>query len=131
MYQSCGPDHCVQIDALGRAFTFALHPKGNRFGQLGRTTNLQDVEVKKQIQDVSIKWVKCAASKGSKMNEAGHTLLLSENSTVFSFGCDRWQQLGLGQQWALRGLTVSSPTQVPMPLGITFVDIACGKHEIN
>ena len=92
---TCSATHCVEVRSAA-AYTWAvLASKGNRFGQLGRRSEEKvphPVEIKSGVPMVK------GAVGGSK--KSGHTLLLDAKGEVWSFGCDRWQQLGLGSSSA-------------------------------
>lgn len=99
---SCSSTHCVAI-RKGIAYTWAIGSaaqiwRGNRFGQLGRKGNgegnIGSVTRGKGRTENFPLIVKAVAAGGTKAS--GHTLLVGQNGAVWSFGCDRWQQLGLG-----------------------------------
>jgi alpha-tubulin suppressor-like RCC1 family protein len=142
----CGPDHCVRITATGEAFARGLHKNGNRFGQLGRKINRKEKEVKilspmpmsaesKEASSSSSsskkRWAKGAVSQTMKVNEAGHTAMISEEGEIFTVGCDRWYQLGHGDAWAARGLWTSNLTKanIENTEAVRFVDVACGADH--
>lgn len=97
MIEVCGTDHCLQIVTdTGKAFTYALHSKGNRFGQLCRPAiSKEEVCRPAEVQissliDSTISWASGDVSSGSKVGECGHTVLLSNDGDIYTGGCDRW-----------------------------------------
>jgi alpha-tubulin suppressor-like RCC1 family protein len=91
MIEICGTDHCLQlIKDTGKAFTYALHKNGNKFGQLCRPAVSKDeiMSVHEVISTVS--WSSGDVSSGKKVGDSGHTVLLSSDGDIYSGGCDRW-----------------------------------------
>ena len=105
-WQRCSYNHCVQIKDRS-CFTFAIKKSGNRFGQLGRKSQKKnDDKSPQQVVlpvDVEIQDVADVAAGGSK--DSGHTLVVTGHGQVYAFGCDRWQQLGLGGNTTNAGYT--------------------------
>ena len=105
-WQRCSYNHCVQIKDRS-CFTFAIKKSGNRFGQLGRKSQKKnDDKSPQQVVlpvDVEIQDVADVAAGGSK--DSGHTLVVTGQGQVYAFGCDRWQQLGLGGNTTNAGYT--------------------------
>jgi len=87
---SCSSAHCISIDAATRrVVTYSTRSRGNRFGQLGRGRECSPrgfVGLERRIISV--------AAGGS--NESGHTAAVTAEGDVYTWGCDRWQQLGIG-----------------------------------
>ena len=90
---SCSQTHCLYIEkATKRVFSYMKQKNGNRFGQLGRKeTSLQHHSA--PVEGIPEK-VKQVSAGGDK--DAGHSAALTELGNVYVWGCDRWQQLGLG-----------------------------------
>jgi alpha-tubulin suppressor-like RCC1 family protein len=102
--EECSATHCVQVSsATKELLTWAIGSKyktGNRFGQLGRGFvggAIEEVAKRKSIDSALTKapilWAQAAAG-GNK--DSGHTAAVTSDGQVYTFGCDRWQQLGLG-----------------------------------
>ena len=92
---SCSSTHCAQVRDH-RVYTWATHAsRGNRFGQLGRPVASEDHgEAHAVALPASSGTPVLAAAGGNK--DAGHTAVLTDKGLVYTFGCDRWLQLGLG-----------------------------------
>lgn len=103
--KSCSSSiHCVMIEQ-GLALAWAPAPSpvdgektkknknGNRFGQLGRT-NDESTPLPLSVNGKPVVGVVAAAAGGGK--DGGHTVIVDDTGSIFTCGCDRWQQLGLG-----------------------------------
>ncbi|EGC28958.1 hypothetical protein DICPUDRAFT_159521 [Dictyostelium purpureum] len=92
----------------------------NYFGQCGNGGN-QTIIVPSPVQfsidiKISIKTIACGDS---------HTLAIAENPYgLYSWGCNRWGQLGLGDQ-----INRNQPTRINHSDRATFVAIACGSQH--
>jgi alpha-tubulin suppressor-like RCC1 family protein len=97
---SCSENHCIEVqDGIG--YIWATNSKrGNRFGQLGRRSNSRTTkQCDNEYDDIKIPQkidIPCAVAAAGGSKDSGHTLLVDKNGQVFAWGCDRWQQLGLG-----------------------------------
>ncbi|XP_048125460.1 probable E3 ubiquitin-protein ligase HERC4 isoform X4 [Alosa alosa] len=124
------PEQVVALDAqiivvisCGEAHTLALNDKGQVFawglasdGQLGFVNSEECVRVPRNIKslsDVCITQVACGYR---------HSLALAKGGQVFSWGQNKYGQLGLG----MVGASVSSPQVIQSLLGIPFSQIAAG-----
>uniref|UniRef100_A0A4W4EVY6 HECT domain-containing protein n=2 Tax=Electrophorus electricus TaxID=8005 RepID=A0A4W4EVY6_ELEEL len=124
------PEQVVALDAqniiavsCGESHTLALNDKGQVFawgqatdGQLG-LTNIEDcIRVPRTVKCLSeahIVQVTCGYR---------HSLALSRKGQIFSWGQNRYGQLGLGKE----GNGVSTPQVIQSLLGIPFAQIAAG-----
>jgi alpha-tubulin suppressor-like RCC1 family protein len=97
---SCSENHCIGLTNDGRAFTWALTSRGNKFGQLcassAPSSPLQSTNIGER-REVDIGQRVVAVGAGGSQS-TGHTALVGEDGTLFMCGCDRWQQLGLSSQ---------------------------------
>ncbi|XP_028323711.1 probable E3 ubiquitin-protein ligase HERC4 [Gouania willdenowi] len=124
------PEQVVALDAqfilavsCGEAHTMALNDKGLVFswgfgsdGQLGLNNFEECVRVPRNIKslsDVQIAQVACGF---------WHSLALSKGGQVYSWGQNRYGQLGLG----LNGQSVSTPQPIQSLQGIPFAQITAG-----
>ena len=117
---SCSATHCVRVRD-GLALVWPKNSSGNRFGQLGngiankRLDNLQLEQAPASMLIPSTKVSSVAASSSTTIPktkpfvvaaaaggamDAGHTAVVLSDGSVFTCGCDRWQQLGLGSSAA-------------------------------
>ncbi|CAJ1945938.1 unnamed protein product [Cylindrotheca closterium] len=109
VYIAKGPRHSIGIDGNGAAYSWG---KSNAVGQLGRPTNSEDSPKKEPcrivlpIKNANGRIVKAYVSHGCD-KDTGHSALLIEQTSatasgkqqtqqLWTVGCDRWQQLGLG-----------------------------------
>lgn len=100
---------CITID--GRVYVFG----GNQFGQLG-TGASQGETLPRLLEDP------CLESKLVKMVSCGarHSAILLEDGQVFSWGWNKYGQLGVGDS-----IDRNTPTQVPIE-GCRPKKVACG-----
>ena len=96
---SCSSTHCAAVrDGIAATWatgTGTRRRRGNRFGQLGRRQVDGGVEGPVETPgDGRFPKITAVAAGGTK--DSGHTLLVGRDGSVWAFGCDRWQQLGLG-----------------------------------
>ncbi|KAL3935443.1 MAG: hypothetical protein SGBAC_009040 [Bacillariaceae sp.] len=106
-YVAKGPRHSIGIDENGLAYSWG---KSNAVGQLGRPTNAGENLKKSPCRipiDANGLIVKAYVSHGCD-KDTGHSAILIEDDTspagngklpkqeLWTVGCDRWQQLGLG-----------------------------------
>jgi alpha-tubulin suppressor-like RCC1 family protein len=136
---SCSDKHCIALTHEGAAFTWAKSSSGNSYGQLCRGRIPGDASIPGKI-DIGQR-VKAVAAGGGKI--AGHTALVGEDGSLFTCGCDRWQQLGLnldvnnlagnprGYTWNEGKLWQDSPQQVVALKGVKISKVALGTdHSI-
>ncbi|XP_065152323.1 probable E3 ubiquitin-protein ligase HERC4 isoform X1 [Paramisgurnus dabryanus] len=124
------PEQVVSLDAqnivavcCGEAHTLALNDKGQVFawglgsdGQLGLANTEERVRVPrtvKSLSEVSITQVTCGY---------WHSLALARGGQVFSWGQNKYGQLGLGKQ----GACVSSPHLIQSLQGVPITQISAG-----
>ncbi|KAI4890058.1 hypothetical protein NFI96_017205, partial [Prochilodus magdalenae] len=128
------PEQVVALDAqnivavsCGESHTLALNDKGQVFawgqasdGQLGLANMEECIRVPRNIKsfsDIHIVQVTCGYR---------HSLALSMRGQIFSWGQNKYGQLGLG----LEGPGVSTPQVIQSLLGIPFAQIfAGGAHS--
>ncbi|XP_054687038.1 probable E3 ubiquitin-protein ligase HERC4 isoform X5 [Grus americana] len=124
------PEHVGALDAqnivavsCGEAHTLALNDKGQVYawglatdGQLGLPGTEECIRVPRNIKSLSeIQIVQVACGYY-------HSLALSKGSEVFSWGQNKYGQLGLGYEYKKQ----SSPHLIKSLLGIPFAQIAAG-----
>ncbi|NWY31703.1 HERC4 ligase, partial [Pheucticus melanocephalus] len=124
------PEHVGALDAqnivavsCGEAHTLALNDKGQVYawglatdGQLGLPGTEECVRVPRNIKSLSeIQIVQVACGYY-------HSLALSKGSEVFSWGQNKYGQLGLGYEYNKQ----TSPQMIKSLLGIPFAQIAAG-----
>ncbi|NWU72239.1 HERC4 ligase, partial [Pterocles burchelli] len=124
------PEHVGALDAqnivavsCGEAHTLALNDKGQVYawglatdGQLGLPGTEECIRVPRNIKslsDIQIVQVACGYY---------HSLALSKGSEVFSWGQNKYGQLGLGYEYKKQ----NSPHVIKSLLGIPFAQIAAG-----
>ncbi|XP_051937211.1 probable E3 ubiquitin-protein ligase HERC4 isoform X2 [Hippocampus zosterae] len=109
---SCGESHTLALNDSGQVFSWGLGSDG----QLGLNNFEECVRVPRNIKtltDVQITQVACGY---------WHSLALSKGSQVFSWGQNRYGQLGLG----VNGQSISTPQIIQSLLGIPFAQISAG-----
>ncbi|XP_068875133.1 probable E3 ubiquitin-protein ligase HERC4 isoform X4 [Aphelocoma coerulescens] len=124
------PEHVGALDAqnivavsCGEAHTLALNDKGQVYawglatdGQLGLPGTEECIRVPRNIKSLSeIQIVQVACGYY-------HSLALSKGSEVFSWGQNKYGQLGLGYEYKKQ----TSPQMIKSLLGIPFAQIAAG-----
>ncbi|KAM9011688.1 putative E3 ubiquitin-protein ligase HERC4 isoform 1-T3 [Ara ararauna] len=124
------PEHVGALDAqnivavsCGEAHTLALNDKGQVYawglatdGQLGLPGTEECIRVPRNIKSLSeIQIVQVACGYY-------HSLALSKGSEVFSWGQNKYGQLGLGYEYKKQ----NSPQVIKSLLGIPFAQIAAG-----
>ncbi|NWT71267.1 HERC4 ligase, partial [Prunella himalayana] len=124
------PEHVGALDAqnivavsCGEAHTLALNDKGQVYawglatdGQLGLPGTEECVRVPRNIKSLSeIQIIQVACGYY-------HSLALSKGSEVFSWGQNKYGQLGLGYEYKKQ----TSPQVIKSLLGIPFAQIAAG-----
>jgi E3 ubiquitin-protein ligase HERC1 len=125
---SCSATHCLELEATTRrVLSWARTRAGNRFGQLGRGKDCVPAAA-----PVAVPGNVVSVSAGGG-NDAGHSAVVTESGQVYTWGCDRWQQLGMGSTgegaqntWAGGKLWQVSP-QLLCVGGIAAV--ACGADH--
>ncbi|XP_062851882.1 probable E3 ubiquitin-protein ligase HERC4 [Trichomycterus rosablanca] len=109
---SCGEAHTLALNDNGQVFAWGLASDG----QLGLANMEEYVRVPRTIKsfsEVHIVQVACGYR---------HSLALSRRGQVFSWGQNRYGQLGLGQE----GPTVPTPQIIQSLVGIPFAQISAG-----
>ncbi|XP_062256539.1 probable E3 ubiquitin-protein ligase HERC4 isoform X2 [Platichthys flesus] len=109
---SCGESHTLALNDKGQLFSWGLGSDG----QLGLNNLEECVRVPRNIKslsDVQITQVACGY---------WHSHALSRGGQVFSWGQNRYGQLGLG----LKGQSVSTPQIIQSLQGIPFAQISAG-----
>jgi alpha-tubulin suppressor-like RCC1 family protein len=87
------------------------------FGQLG--TGSSHSFHYPQIINISLKVRRVATGES-------HCLAVAEEQVLFSWGCNRYGQLGIGNN-----LDVMKPLKVESMTGINLIDVACGaQHSV-
>ncbi|XP_030480783.1 ultraviolet-B receptor UVR8 isoform X3 [Cannabis sativa] len=101
---------CVSDEGLVYAFG------GNQFGQLG--TGTDQIETVPKLLDSS-----CLEGKNAKMVSCGarHSIISTEDGELFSWGWNKYGQLGLGDS-----VDRGTPSQVTRISGVVPINIACG-----
>uniref|UniRef100_A0A8C2BLE2 HECT and RLD domain containing E3 ubiquitin protein ligase 4 n=1 Tax=Cyprinus carpio TaxID=7962 RepID=A0A8C2BLE2_CYPCA len=109
---SCGEAHTLALNDKGQVFAWGLGSDG----QLG-LSNIEDririPRTVKSLSEVHIAQVACGNC---------HSLALARGGQIFSWGQNKYGQLGLGMQ----GAGVSSPQVVQSLQGVPFAQISAG-----
>lgn len=115
---SCGESHTLALNDKGQVFSWGLSSDG----QLGLNNFEECIRVPRNIKslsDVQIAQVACGY---------WHSLALSRGGQVFSWGQNRYGQLGLGK----KGQSISTPQIIQSLQGIPFAQItAGGSHSFS
>ncbi|XP_070697614.1 probable E3 ubiquitin-protein ligase HERC4 isoform X1 [Pempheris klunzingeri] len=109
---SCGESHTLALNDKGQVFSWGLGSDG----QLGLNNFEECVRVPRNIKslsDVQIAQVACGY---------WHSHALSRGGQVFSWGQNRYGQLGLG----INGQSISTPQIIQSLQGIPFAQISAG-----
>uniref|UniRef100_G3NHN5 HECT domain-containing protein n=1 Tax=Gasterosteus aculeatus aculeatus TaxID=481459 RepID=G3NHN5_GASAC len=109
---SCGESHTLALNDKGQVFSWGLGSDG----QLGLQNFEECVRVPRNIKslsDVQIAQVACGYY---------HSHALSRGGQVFSWGHNRYGQLGLG----MNGQSISTPQMIQSLQGIPFARISAG-----
>ncbi|KAG7999979.1 putative E3 ubiquitin-protein ligase HERC4 [Nibea albiflora] len=112
MAVSCGESHTLALNDKGQVFSWGLGSDG----QLGLNNFEECVRVPRNIKslsDVQIAQVACGY---------WHSHALSRGGQVFSWGQNRYGQLGLG----IHGQSISTPQIIQSLQGIPFAQISAG-----
>jgi len=109
---SCGGDHTLLLDA--DRFIWSLG--SNTDGQLGRNSFSTSCYTPMSVSGYHLKTLQMSAG-------GDHTLLLSEDSNVYSFGWGAKGQLGHGST-----VNAVTPQRVTIPLGEVPVQVAAGAY---
>ena len=111
---SCGVDHSIFLDINGNVFATGE----NDYGQLGlgkESSILEFTAIPQKLNIPPIRQISCGYD---------FTICLSEEGTVFSFGDNRYGQLGLGDIDEHR-----FPQKIESLENIDFVE--CGGYYVN
>ena len=139
MLQSCSATHCLAVEAAtGRVLSWATRRSGNRFGQLGRGKDaaLSAAAVDLGSADGGAAPVVGLSAGGCR--DAGHSAVVTAAGDVLMFGCDRWQQLGLGSPdagaagytWEKGRIWQTAPQRARLGAGDgTIRQVACGADH--
>ncbi|XP_019250462.1 PREDICTED: ultraviolet-B receptor UVR8-like isoform X3 [Nicotiana attenuata] len=105
--------HSVCLCDHGRVYTFG----GNQFGQLGLGTGADHAETSPRLVDDSI-----LENKNVKVVSCGarHSAIMTEDSKVYSWGWNKYGQLGLSDT-----IDRNNPCEVPID-DCTPKNVACG-----
>ncbi|XP_060202019.1 ultraviolet-B receptor UVR8-like isoform X2 [Lycium barbarum] len=105
--------HSVCLCDRGRVYTFG----GNQFGQLGLGTGTDHAETSPRLVDASV-----LENKNAKVVSCGarHNAIMTEDSKVYSWGWNKYGQLGLGDT-----VDRNDPCEVPID-DCTPKNVACG-----
>jgi alpha-tubulin suppressor-like RCC1 family protein len=123
---SCGASHTVLLSDDGRIWTFGY----NVFGQLGHGYNGdKNVRIPTEIhmnknefsEDVRIIDVSCGGC---------HTVLLSDDGRIWTFGFNCFGQLGHGDNKYRNVPTEIHRGEDGLPEGIKIVSVNCGRYHI-
>uniref|UniRef100_A0A3P9K827 HECT and RLD domain containing E3 ubiquitin protein ligase 4 n=1 Tax=Oryzias latipes TaxID=8090 RepID=A0A3P9K827_ORYLA len=109
---SCGESHTLALNDKGQVFSWGLGSDG----QLGLNNFEECIRVPRNIKslsDVQVAQVACGY---------WHSLALSKGGHIFSWGQNRYGQLGLG----MTGQSISVPQHLQSLQGIPFAQIAAG-----
>ncbi|XP_023183784.1 probable E3 ubiquitin-protein ligase HERC4 isoform X1 [Xiphophorus maculatus] len=109
---SCGESHTLALNDKGQVFSWGLGSDG----QLGLNNFEECIRVPRNIKslsDVQVAHVACGY---------WHSLALSRGGQIFSWGQNRYGQLGLG----LTGQSFSTPQAVQSLQSVPFVQLAAG-----
>eukprot|EP01119_Soliformovum_irregulare_P013895 TRINITY_DN3741_c1_g1_i1.p1 TRINITY_DN3741_c1_g1~~TRINITY_DN3741_c1_g1_i1.p1 ORF type:complete len:837 (-),score=233.99 TRINITY_DN3741_c1_g1_i1:384-2633(-) len=110
---ACGNDHSIVVTSEGKVYTFG----DNKHGQLG----LGD-EISRNVPTIlpfNLKVSKAAAGGGLN---CAHSVLITENGDVYSFGSNKYGQLGFQVENQVENVNV--PTKVPTLTDV--IHVACG-----
>lgn len=101
--RSCSENHCIEVRHDGTYVWATNSSRGNRFGQLGRSSSnsrttskesnvdaYDDIKIPRKIE------ITCSTAAAGGSKDSGHSLFVDRKGQVYACGCDRWQQLGLG-----------------------------------
>ena len=124
--------HSLAITADGGVEATPLTASGNRFGQCGDGSAERRCEMRTRRVGGLTGVVAVAAGGGI---DAGHSLAVTRHGDTYAWGCDRWQQLGLGSAeagavgytWEGGKLWQTAPRRVEALRGI--VDVAAGADH--
>ena len=132
MRSSASATHCLTITRDGGVEAKPLTPSGNRFGQCGdgRSEKKASLDARRVANIAD-----CVAVAAGGGKDAGHSVAATADGAVYAWGCDRWQQLGLGSAeagavgytWEGGRLWRTSPQRVGA-LG-DVVDVAAGADH--
>ncbi|XP_029465562.1 probable E3 ubiquitin-protein ligase HERC4 isoform X2 [Rhinatrema bivittatum] len=114
---SCGEAHTLALNDKGQMFSWGLATDG-QLGLPGTDDYIRVPRNIKGLSDIQIMQVACGSY---------HSLALSKGSEVYSWGQNKYGQLGLGFEYKKQ----ISPQLVKSLLGIPFTQIAAGgAHSV-
>jgi hypothetical protein len=117
---ACGSSHCLAIDDLGVAYSWATRKGGGKFGVLGRPVSPEDVPTPVPISGIASQ---CACGDA-------HSVIVGVDGEVWSFGSNRWMQLGQSS-WDKGKSHQTEPQRVTIleKLGVKAEAAACGADH--
>lgn len=108
-YIACGSNHTILIDMENNVWSAGL----NKSGQLGLGTFLDHTNnIFKQINGIKAKYAACGLL---------HTVLITLNDDILSFGSNEYGQLGL-----CHNIDINIPTKIN---NIKAKTVSCGKYH--
>src|SRR5690349_17347399 len=107
---SCGGHHSLLLNEDGLVFSFGK----NEYGQLGLGNKIDQTtpQLITSLENIRIKKISCGRD---------HSLLLSEDGLIYSFGFNQFGQLGLGNFD-----NQSTPQLIRSLENIRIKNISCG-----
>uniref|UniRef100_A0A8B9QC21 HECT-type E3 ubiquitin transferase n=1 Tax=Apteryx owenii TaxID=8824 RepID=A0A8B9QC21_APTOW len=109
---SCGEAHTLALNDKGQVYAWGLATDG-QLGLPGTEECIRVPRLKNNLSEIQIVQVACGYY---------HSLALSKGSEVFSWGQNKYGQLGLGYEYKKQ----TSPHVIKSLLGIPFAQIAAG-----
>jgi hypothetical protein len=102
---SCGSCHSMALTESGHVYSWG----SNKYGQLGNENTVYSNTPKVvELNSISVERISCGL---------WHSLLLSKDGDIYAFGCNRWGQIGNGNN-------VNQLKPVKINHKIKFIDIA-------
>ena len=120
----CGVGHCLALTVAGDVLSWATARGGNRFGQLGQGAGASGLYEPKRVL--------LPAGVAGAVVSAGetHSAIADTTGVVWTFGCDRWLQLGQNTLWKDGAVWRRTPVRVDGDLaGRRIIDCACGRDH--
>lgn len=112
---ACGISHSIAINEWGQAYAWG----SNTVGQLGIENINYHQTLPKIIKEISTKHIVQIACGDF------HSLCLTNNGELYSWGSNKYGQLGLGYESDV----VAKPTLISSLAGIPFAFITCGSNH--